>query len=368
MFALHLPAPLLRKIKRRACEDLVDKLVGLSLCPEFQANLLRIITLIHVALAEARGAKRATRKDLAELLNGFGDHDARRYEDPPEDVFVSSVATPQGQYRIFNGIYPASDYGLQRLLSAVLAQNFAQHEQVSQRCQALLRLSETVAERCGLIANTFAESTQWRSDWPFGLQQVLQRGRATRFSGHDLRRLGIDSAALEPFCVPTLDGLLDAPFGATALCRQPLIRQDDGIHVPVPSLVSPALRLHLAHAIAERVVPWKTTIDIHINQFSRWIGVDLAMRKTKPLQVVLSEVFEDTMSSSSAWSDAAIASRAMSSQKAFSGEVSADQAAPAFPCSFSWIAAATAAVRASLGPQSRTVERPALRTAAASFS
>ena len=139
MFTLELPDPLLRKIKRFVREDLVDKLVGLSLCPEFQANLLRIITLIHVALAEARGAKRATRKDLVELLNGFGDHDARRNEDPAEDVFVSSVATTEGQYRIFNGAYPASDYSLQRLLSVVLAQDFVQHDQLSQQCQTLLR-------------------------------------------------------------------------------------------------------------------------------------------------------------------------------------------------------------------------------------
>ncbi len=285
MFVLDLPAPLLRKIKRFVREDLVDKLVGLSLCPEFQANLLRIITLIHVAVAEARGAKRATRTDLVELLNDFGDHDARRNEDPAEDVFVSSVATTEGQYRIFNGTYPASDYSLQRLLSVVLAQDFTQHDQLSQQCQTLLRLSETVAERCGLEVNAFAESTQWRSDWPFGLSQVRQLGRATRFSGHDLRQLGLDSAALEPFCVPTFDGLLDAPFGATMLCRQPLIREGDGVHLPVPSLVSPALRLHLAHAIAERVVPWKATADFHANQFSRWVGVDLALRKAKPLQM-----------------------------------------------------------------------------------
>ncbi len=285
MFTFDLPAPLLRKIKRFVRKDLVDKLVGLSLCPEFQANLPRIITLVHVALAEARGTKRATRKDLAELLNGFGDHDARSNEDPAEDVFVSSVAATEGQYRIFNGTYPASDYSLQRLLSVVLAQDFAQHERVSQQCQGLLGLSEAVAERCKLAVNAFAESIQWRSDWQFGLPQILQRGRATRFSDHDLRQLGIDIAALEPFCLPTLDGLLDAPFGATTLCRQPLIRQGDGIHMPVPSLVSPALRLHLAHAITERVVPWKATADFHTNQFFRWVGVDLALCKTKPLQM-----------------------------------------------------------------------------------
>ena len=127
MFKFDVPEPVVRQIKHLERSDLLDKLVGLSLCPEYQANLLRIITLIHVALLEACGRKRATRNNLAALLNGLSTHGAGRNEDPAEDVFISAVSMPTGQFRLFNGIYPASDYSLQRLLSAVFALNFAQH-------------------------------------------------------------------------------------------------------------------------------------------------------------------------------------------------------------------------------------------------
>ena len=165
----------------------------------------------------------------------------------------------------------------------MLAQDFAEHDALQRRCQALLVLSDTIAERCGLLVNDFAESKQWRSDWPFGLPQLLQRGATVRFSDTELMHLGVDIADLEPFCVVSLDGLLDAPFGATVLCRQPLIRHGGTIHLPVPSLISPALRLYLAHAIADHTVPQKATTDFHTHQFARWVGIDLALRKAKPL-------------------------------------------------------------------------------------
>jgi hypothetical protein len=87
-------------------------------------------------LVTARGHKRVTRKELAGLLNGFEDHAAAQSEDPAEDVFVSAVSTPTGQFRIFNGIYAGADYNLQRLLDAVLAQNFKYREALARQCAA----------------------------------------------------------------------------------------------------------------------------------------------------------------------------------------------------------------------------------------
>ena len=124
MFAFDVPLKLLRQIARFSRNDLIDKLVGLGLSPEYQANAARIETLIQIALVEAHGRKRATRNDLTKLLNGFGDHAAVHHEDPAEDVFVSAVSSPTGQFQIFNGIYPGADYSFQRLLDAVLVQDF----------------------------------------------------------------------------------------------------------------------------------------------------------------------------------------------------------------------------------------------------
>jgi hypothetical protein len=286
MFTFDVPPKLLRQIARYAREDLLDKLVGLGVSPEYQANAARIETLIHIALIAANGIKRATRNDLAKLLNGFEGHAAVKHEDPAEDIFVSAVSTLTGQFRIFNGIYPAADYSLQRLLDAVLAQDFEYHDSIARQCDALLRLSEVLAERCGFAAYEFAESTQWRTDWPLSLPLLLTRGAATRFTREDLVELGVDIADLEPFCVVSLDGLLDARFGETLLNRWPvMIAEDNGVHLPIPSYISPALRLYLAHAIASGIVPRKAIETFHDHEFTRWIGVHLPLRRTRPLEM-----------------------------------------------------------------------------------
>jgi hypothetical protein len=285
MFTFDVPPKLLRQIARYEREDLLDKLVGLGVSPEYQANATRIETLIHIGLITAQGVKRATRNDLAKLLNGFEAHAAVQHENPAEDVFVSTVSTATGQFRIFNGIYQGADYSLQRLLDAVLAQDFEYRDSVARPCDALLRLSEAVAERCGFAANEFAESRQWRTSWPLNLPLLLSRGTASRFTHGDLIGLGIDIADLEPFCVISLDGLLDASFGGTLLNRWPLIAEDNGVHLPIPSYISPALRLYLAHAIADSVVPRKATETFHDNEFTRWVGVHLPLHRAKPLEI-----------------------------------------------------------------------------------
>jgi hypothetical protein len=115
MFNFDLPRRVLSLIARCEREDLVDKLVGLSLSPEYQSNHLRILTLIQVALVRAAGRWRAICTELTAMLNGLRDHDAGRNEDPAEDVFVSAVFTPDGEFKIFNGIYPAADFNLLEL-------------------------------------------------------------------------------------------------------------------------------------------------------------------------------------------------------------------------------------------------------------
>ena len=149
-----------------------------------------------------------------------------------------------------------------------------------------MSLSDALAKRCDLEVNVYAESTHWRNGWRT-LDCPFSYGAGTRraFRGRIWPISEIQIADLAPFCLSSLDGLLDAPFGATTLCRRPLIREGDGIHLPVASLVSPALRLHLTHAIADGVVPVQAIETFHKDQFARWVMVDLALRKAKPLEM-----------------------------------------------------------------------------------
>jgi hypothetical protein len=283
MFNFDLPRRVLSLIARCEREDLVDKLVGLSLSLEYQSNHLRILTLIQVALVRARGRRRANYTELAALLNGLRGHDAGRNEDPAEDVFVSTVSTPDGEFKIFNGIYPAADFNLQRMLDAVLSEDFATRDRLAQECKALLTLSNAIAQRCGYVANHFADSQQWQTQWPAQLSRLIERGRLVRFSAADLSELGVRAELVSPFLAEDLNSLLDTPFGYTALTRRPLVRDKTGLSLPIPSLVSPAIRLHLAHAVAQRTVPRKAVENFHQNQFARWLACDLPARGARAL-------------------------------------------------------------------------------------
>jgi hypothetical protein len=285
MFAFDVPKKLVRQVGRYDRGDLLDKLVGLALSPGYASNEGRIETLIHLALAEARGGKRATRNELAALLNGFEDHPVASSEDPAEDVFVTAVSTQSGQFRLFNGIYPGADYSLQRLMDAIFAQSFSYHDPLQRQCEALLRVSDAIAERCGFAVNTVEDSTPRRDDWPLKLPELLSRGAASRFTSKELEEAGIDPIDLEPFRAPSLDGLLATTFGSTLLHRYPIIPDGDGIRLAVPSFVSPALRLYLAHAIALKIVPYEAIEAFHHSQFLRWMAVDLPLRKAKPLEM-----------------------------------------------------------------------------------
>ena len=280
-----LPVPVLRLLRRCERRDLLKKLVGLSLYPKYQANLSRIITLIHAALVHASGRHRATGKELVNLLNGLHAYDAGQNEDPPEDVFVSAVSTSEGQYRLFNGQYPGADFTLQRMLDAVFAQEFECYDRLSKQCHALLSLSDALAERCGYAVNEFADSIPQRENWSIRLPPLLRLGGAAWFSANDIATLGLELSNLTPFCLSSSEGLLDAPYGATALSRTPLVLEDAGVFLPVPSLISPALRLHLVHAIADGTIPKKAGEAFHNDQFARWLVCDLPIRRIKPLTI-----------------------------------------------------------------------------------
>jgi hypothetical protein len=285
MFSFDLPSHILSMISRCEHDDLIDKLVGLSLAPEYQSNHLRILTLIHVALARAKGRHRASHSDLSSMLNGLLSHKAGKNEDPAEDVFASTVSTASGEFLIFNGIYVAADFNLQRVLDAVLQIEFPARDRLVKECESLLTLSDVIARRCGLSANDYELSQSWQDKWPTTLRPLIQKGRHVRFSRAELVALGISDEHLSPFFLQPSDEILDAPFGRTTLGRRPLIRNETGVSLPIPSLVSSAVRLHLAHSVASGLAPRKAAEDFFQLQFARWLLCDMPARGARPIEV-----------------------------------------------------------------------------------
>lgn len=282
MFDFAPPRPVLALIRRCDRTRLVDLLTGLSMDPRLQANHPRILTLIHLALVEAKGSLVPGHTHLAALLNGLESHPSFLNESPAEDVFVSTVHHDEQESLIFNGLYAFADSQLQRLLDAVFVQTFEDAEALGRQCHALLRLSNAVAVRSQLSANVIAPSQPQRSDWPIE-DGTVHIGRATRFTASDLSALSVDPSDLEPFILQEPCDLLDRPFGQSVLCVRPLLADGDGVQLPIPSLVSPALRLRLSHAIASGEIPRAATDAFHTFLFGRWLEFEFRLRGAPPI-------------------------------------------------------------------------------------
>lgn len=83
----------------RTCDpkSAIARLGGLLTVPALQANTTRIETLVHLAAAYCHGRRDLRRSEIGHLLNErLGEVSVTSLEDPVEDVFVTSVETPEG--------------------------------------------------------------------------------------------------------------------------------------------------------------------------------------------------------------------------------------------------------------------------------
>src|ERR1700674_4152521 len=92
---------------------------GLLTHPELQANCLTLEILIHLALAYSRGRTMPMQRFFHKSFQILRDGYSGLMEDPAEDVFVSLVNTPAGNFRIFEGLREANGFYLQRILNVV---------------------------------------------------------------------------------------------------------------------------------------------------------------------------------------------------------------------------------------------------------
>lgn len=84
--------------------------------PELQSNCYRLEVLLHMAIAQANGRKKPDSRSIARWFNLLEQGLCGRYEDPAEDVFVNSIETPEGNFRILEGLWESSGFYLQRIV------------------------------------------------------------------------------------------------------------------------------------------------------------------------------------------------------------------------------------------------------------
>ena len=178
-----------------------------------------------------------------------------RSEDPAENVFITNIATPTGNFRIFEGNRNPNDYNVQTIIDTMYrCQNIKVCGKLFKSAFALLRLSECVANRVGL--------NRWHSEssTPNGkvvlshTKGLSKHFHAVTLSDAELTELGIDRALLRPFIFRTVDRrrLVKQTPGNTYLERRPLVPVGNKLVLALPHAVSPAIRRFVVTGIRKR--------------------------------------------------------------------------------------------------------------------
>lgn len=249
----HFGAPEYRQLGRTLRQfDLrstVAAVAGLLTVPEHQAGTLRLEVLLHLVVCHCRGTRRATSADLrrwiertlAQLL-------VRRMEDPLEDICVSNVIAPGGNYRIFEGIWESGDHSLQGLLDIFVQSSWGVGNlRILTPVVALLRLSDAVAERAGVSRWASPDRTDPTDAFLESSIDPAALSQRVAFDNAALASLGISLDQIAPFLFAAAERerILGQSLGHSSLERRPVIGFEDGIVLACPTAVSAACRRYI---------------------------------------------------------------------------------------------------------------------------
>ncbi len=237
---------LARVLAKYAPRATIARSAGLLTAPNLQANTVRLEVLVYLAVAYCAGNKKPGHMELGRWLNQYlGQTQMAMWEDPIEDVFVTNVNTPEGNRRVFEGIWESNDYFLQIALDTLMSRKAPQEcHDLLQPAFALLRLSDFVAERLELHRWHIEPSNPKGSVSVAPATHIEDRARAVTFTKDDLEALGVTREVLSPFLFREEDKtkLKDESTGDTSLELRPLVDFGDALVLALPHAVSPAIR------------------------------------------------------------------------------------------------------------------------------
>lgn len=246
-------AQLGRTLRKFDLHATIAAIGGLLTVPAHQAATLRLEVLAHLVTTYCDGEREPSTADVSEWLEStLANLVVRRMEDPVEDVFVSNVIAPGGNFRVFEGIWESSDRALQAVIDAFVGTEWGRRNlQMLAPVVALLRLSDAIAERAGVARWTITDQAAYPSD-EFLIADIdlTVLARRVTFTMQELASLGVAPAELAPFVLPreSRELLKQESLGHTTLERSPLIAVRDGFVLALPTAVSPAARRYLVQA------------------------------------------------------------------------------------------------------------------------
>lgn len=227
-------------------DSAIPKIAGLFTLPELQANTIRIENLIHLAVAHCQGKSPFRSPDIRKLLNNhLGRTKIAYHEDPPEDVFVTNIETPKGNFLLFQSVWGSNDYFVQAMINVLLRPGAPlECKKLFASVYSLLALSDCVAKRVGLQRWASSPSVPHGNVKLPKAGKILRCAKAVTFSAADLSDLGIERNSLKPFILNDQgkQSLDSETIGNSLLEKHPLVELNNELVLALPHAVSPAIR------------------------------------------------------------------------------------------------------------------------------
>lgn len=227
--------------------DMVSIAAGLLTCPNLLGNTIRLEFLVHSAALYAHGSRRPTRTYFHSVLNDELSS-VRDLEDPPEDVFISSVFLQYGEFRLFNGLYEGSDYHVQNVLNILESPNLPRPlGLILEDVSVLLTISEAVASRCGSDRYVSKSSSCKGNIRIPSLDRARSFAQRVIFSEQDFFNLGLSLEKIAEFVISDREiaQLEGQNAGYTLLNRKPIVQIGDRYIVALPGSISVAIKYHV---------------------------------------------------------------------------------------------------------------------------
>jgi hypothetical protein len=152
-----------------------------------------------LALAFGGSDRRPSDKIASRLFSALGNGISGRQEDHAEDVFVSLIRTPRGNFRILEGVWESSAFYLQRVVNALeFIPPGKRYDRMREVVYALLRLSDVICERANLsryeLGNQIPQEALTR--------KILEQAGSLRRSSAAPQRPSIRTRALRTGSMP----------------------------------------------------------------------------------------------------------------------------------------------------------------------
>jgi hypothetical protein len=232
----------------------VSTLAGLLTVPAYEPWALRLEVLTCLAVAHARGQAPVGPGDVDAWLAQVGTSSVGRFEDPPEDLFVSRVHDHRGDHRVLTGLWDDAPFYTQLVADMVQQMPDAGRAiPIKRVAAAVLSLSDLVCSRANLSRYQVGTDIAPPPLSDDGELDFHGLGRRVLFSTGELEAAGIDPDALGPVLISLAEvaSLAQDAARVSALHLHPVLYlSGQSFLVAMPGSLTLALRHYVIEAMA----------------------------------------------------------------------------------------------------------------------